>query len=65
MPIYPHIKFIRYLFLLSFTADFELVCADLLGPEAYSRQKDFTQRCKSTGSKTRTGRGVILSCQKT
>lgn len=54
----------KYLFPLSFTADSELVCADLLGLEAYSRQEDFTQRFKSTGSKTGTAEGVILSRKK-
>ena len=45
---------------LSFTADFELVCTDLLGLEAYSWQEDFTQRHKITGSKSEMGKGVIF-----
>lgn len=53
----------RYLFSITFIADSQLVCADLLGLEAYSWQEDFTQRCKSTGSKTGTEEGVVLACE--
>lgn len=53
----------RYLFSVTFIADSQLVCADLLGLEAYSWQEDFTQRCKNTGNKTGTGESIILSCE--